>query len=306
MNSLNISGGATKIAGMFGAIEVVIFDYNYNPDVISGISSGSVLALITAMIKEHEEVRAKTYNKVTNFNLKDFMSKPPFTNNGKIALNAGLRVITGKTSLGVQDKLEGTLGEIINENLYNQYIKGVDIYPDVILGTVDYVSGKRRYFNIREEKLSYRDFLKITNASASIPIAVEPVVYKQHILFDGGVRDHIGTSYILNKSYYEDKITSSINIFSRPKDYQLADTNWSLKGKNALDVMIRTFDIMNIEISKNDEKDIITTSLEKGIDSKIIYLTNHMKSLYDTDKERLLKSYIEGIKETKEQLGILQ
>lgn len=305
MNSLNISGGATKIAGMFGAVEVAIFDYNYNPDVISGISSGSVLALITAMVKDHEEVRAKTYAKVTDFSLKDFMSKPPFNENGKFAVNAGLRAITGKKSLGVQNKLEGTLSNIISEKLYNEYIKGVDKYPDVVLGTVDYVTGRRKYFNVRREKLSYRDFLKLTNASASIPIAVEPVLHQEYILFDGGVRDHIGTPYMLNRSCYSHLIKDSLNIFSRPKDYRLADTNWCLKGKNIVDVMTRTFDIMNIEISKNDEKDIIITSLEKGINSKIVYLTNHMKSLYDTDNTRLLKSYNEGIKETREQLGII-
>ena len=299
-----MSGAATKISGMFGALETVLFDYNYTPDIVSGISSGSVLAMVAAMMREHQEVREQAYIRVTSFNIKDFMSLPPYNPKGKITLGAKFRVLTGKPSLGKQDKLETTLGNIITPALYNEYKRGVDKYPDVIVGCVDYTDGGRKYFNVRRDNLSYEEFLRYTNASASIPIAVEPTDFNGRPLFDGGVRDHIGTGYILDDKIYKDKIKDTMNIFSRPEDYKLANTNWSIKGKNVLDVAMRTFDIMNIEISKNDEYNIIHTSEKRGISYKIIYLENHMKSLYDTDNARLLLSYTEAIKETKKQLGI--
>jgi len=305
MKSFNMSGAATKISGMYGAMTVALLEYNYNPDVISGISSGTILSMISALLKEHPELQELVYEKVTNFKTKEFMSKPPFNDKGKITVNAGLRVITGKPSLGKQDNLVATLGGIITRPLYNEYIRGIDKYPDVVIGTVDYTDGKRKYFDVRKDKLSYEEYLKYSNASASIPIAVEPVDYHGRPLFDGGVRDHIGAPFMLKESCYADKITSTLNIFSRPEDYQLADTNWSIEGKSVFDVAFRTFDIMNIEISKNDEIQIIAESLSRGLDSKIIYLTNYMESLYDTDKSRLILSYNEGIREAREQLGLI-
>lgn len=299
-----MSGAATKISGMFGALEVVLFDYGYNPDVVSGISSGSILAMIAAMMKEHVQVRELTYRKLIDFDLKDFMSAPPYNHKGNITFNAKLRVLLGKPSLGKQNNLEDTLSKIITPALFAEYKRNADLYPDVVVGTVDYTDGGRKYFNVRRDNLSYKEFLKFTNASASIPIAVEPVDYKGRPLFDGGVRDHIGTGYILEDEVYGDKITSSVNIFSRPKDYKLSDTNWSSKGKNALDIAMRTFNIMNIEISKNDEYNILYQSEKKNIDSKIIYLENHMESLYDTNNKRLMISYLEAIKDTKKQLGL--
>lgn len=304
MNSLNMSGAATKISGMFGALEVVLFDYGYKPDVVSGISSGSVLSMIAAMMPYHPEVREKAYRKVTSFTMKDFMSKPPYNHKGNITLGAKWRVVRGKPSLGEQDNLEKTLGNIITPQLFAEYKNNPDKYPEVIIGTVDYTDGKRKYFDVRKDNLTYEEYLRYTNASASIPIAVEPIDYKGRPLFDGGVRDHIGTGYVLTRSEYKDDIKSTVNIFSRPKDYKLANTNWCIEGKNALDVAMRTFDIMNVEISKNDEYQIEDISDRRGLDSKIIYLENHMKSLYDTDKGRLLLSYFEGVKDTKRQLNI--
>lgn len=45
MKHLGISGGSTKIAGLTGAAFQLLEANNYQPDIISGISAGSILTL---------------------------------------------------------------------------------------------------------------------------------------------------------------------------------------------------------------------------------------------------------------------
>ena len=77
MKHMGISGGGTKIAGLFGIAESIIYDRGYIPDVISGISAGAILALPLALGKRQE-----IKDQVLNLEMDDFFSTSPIKKNG--------------------------------------------------------------------------------------------------------------------------------------------------------------------------------------------------------------------------------
>lgn len=278
MKHLGISGGSTKIAGLTGAALEVIKTYNYKPDVISGISAGSVLALPIVLGKWDMLEKA-----VKNLKLEDFFDICPVNSKGRFTFRAIWRIITGKSSLGRQRNLVKKLKEFVSEIEYHQYQHSENM-PIVYIGTIDFKTGSRYYFNLKDIKNTYDVFLKVVLASASIPIFIEEVNMKidneQVYLFDGGVRDHIGTPWILQNVK---GITETISIYARPEDYKIG--NW--QPSNVLSVLNRYVDIVNVETSKSDEmlEDLICEN--KKIKQKKIFLPQVLTSLYDTDPTRL-------------------
>lgn len=287
MKVLNLSGGGTKIGAIFGAAETVILNKGYKPDIVSGISAGAILTVPIALGK-FDELREI----VTNFDLKTFFSNPPVNKKGKITFRALLNIFR-KTYLGRQDNLLKRLSELVTEENFQDYKKGS--YPICIIGTVDLATGKKFVYNCKE--LLYEEYLKLVLASASIPVFTPYVSFRlpytnyhpnELFLVDGGVRNHIlSNEVILNYP----KINTCISIYSRAKDYRI---NKDYSPKNILDVLNRTIDIMNIQISKADEK--LEKELCKNLQINLyqIFIPSVMKSVYDTDKVRLARSYTEG------------
>ncbi len=278
MKHLGISGGSTKIAGLTGAALEVIKTYKYNPDVISGISAGSILALPIVLGKWDMLEKA-----VKHLSLHDFFDVPPVNSKGKFTLHAIWRLITGKSSLGRQRNLIKRLKEFVSEVEYSQYQHSENM-PIIYIGTIDFKSGSRYYFNLKDIKNTYEMYLKIVLASASIPIFIEEVTMnvdgEQVHLFDGGVRDHIGTPWVLQ---HVQGITESVSIYSRPEDYKIG----SWEPGNVLNVLNRYVDIVNVETSKSDEmlEDLLCET--KKIKQTKIFLPTVLTSLYDTDLTRL-------------------
>jgi len=284
MKHLGISGGSTKIAGLAGAAYELIENFKYKPDIISGISAGSILAL-PIVFKKWDMIEQT----VKNLKLSDFFSIPPVNDSGKFTFRAILRIIFGKESLGSEKNLLKKLKEFISEEEFLYYKMNNDM-PVVYIGSVDFATGGRRYFNLKD--LDYYTFLHVTLASASIPIFCESVTLKvqqtQTYLFDGGVRDHIGTAWIIQNIK---NITESVSIYSRPEDYK-TDQNWT--PGNVLTVLERYVDITNVEISKSDEilEDLLCEKY--NIKQTKIFLPKILTSLYDVDPTRLTALYNAG------------
>lgn len=293
MKHLGISGGGTKIAGLFGVAETLIIEKNFKPDIISGISAGSILALPLALGK-FNEVRKL----VLSFKLTDFFSDPPVNENGKFTLGALWRVVTGKPYLGKQENLEKKLKALISKEEFEAYQRDKS-KPTCIVGAVDFITGGRQFFNLK--KVTYDEFPKVVNASSSLPIFTKgiPLVVDncKTYLFDGGVRDHIATSYILEESEFNGKIDETVSVFSRPEDFKVLPKEFD--DKNVISILSRYVDITNVEISKNDEYQITNFCAARGIKNTMLYLPRVMESVYDTNPERLKKIYQEGIKEGK-------
>jgi predicted patatin/cPLA2 family phospholipase len=289
---LNLSGAATKIAGLAGAAYYTFNDYGYRPDIITGISSGAILTLPIALRKWDV-----LNEMVKNFTLGDIFDLPPVNEENKVRFTAYIRAAIGKSSFGTQNNLPKTLSKVITEKDFERYQKGN--YPDCYIGSVDFKSGSRHITNLKDKNVSYCEFLMLVNASASIPLAVEPVRYKDMLLYDGGTRNHILSGWVLRN--FED-IEENISIYSRPKDYYgLLDPTWN--DNNLINVFQRYTDISVIEISKRDEREETYLTEKKNIDTKQIFIPSVIKELYDTDHDKLTMLYDVSYKEAKKILS---
>jgi predicted patatin/cPLA2 family phospholipase len=289
---LNLSGAATKIAGLAGAAYYTFNNYGYRPDIITGISSGAILTVPIAMRKWDI-----LNEMVKTFTLDDIFDKPPVNEENKVRFTAYVRAAIGKSSFGTQNNLPKTLSKVITEEDWLRYQVGD--YPECYIGAVDFKSGSRYIVNLKNKGISYCEYLNLVNASASIPLAVEPVRYKDMLLYDGGTRNHILSGWVLRN--FSD-IEENISIYSRPKDYYgLLDPTW--KDNNLISVFSRYTDISLIEISKRDEREEMYLTEKKKIDTKQIFIPSVIKELYDTDNDKLTMLYDVAYKEAKKILG---
>lgn len=279
MRALHGSGGSTKGAGILGAYTTAKEDFNYYPDIISGISVSALLAVPFALGKD-----AELRSIFENLTLEDIFNKVPVTSRGKLRFMAIVRALFGK-SLGEMNGVIEILSDLVTEAEFDAYKKSPS-YPDAVIMSVDYISGSRVFVNVKS--LSYEMFLKHTLASASIPAYTPPVKIGKQLLFDGGTRDHIISHYVNSK--YD--VKESLSVYSRPKDLS-ALHNWEMKNQS-IAVALRGIDILNYEVSKNDEYKEDKVAEERNIKNRRIYLPAILTSLYDTYNVRLKQLYKAG------------
>jgi predicted acylesterase/phospholipase RssA len=279
MKIFNISGGATKVGGLFAKSERIIKEFGYKPDVISGISSGALLALPIALGK-WEELKEL----VSNITLDHIFDNYPVNKKGKITLKSIWRLLIGKPSLGTQNNLRKTLSSLITEKDFDKYINGK--YPKVFIGVTNFNTGEFELVNV--QSLDYGQYLDYVIASASIPFAVEGVEINGDIYFDGGVLHHACSTEVIRK--YKSKITHCITVFSRPRNMNL-----SYELFDQIDVTQVAKQYENIStayaslIDQIVEKELCTQYKIKNIQ---VFCPSVLKSLYDVDPERLKELYL--------------
>ena len=293
MKRLGGSGGGTKGAGILGAMEAVIKG-GYKPTVIDGISVSAVLAVPAAIATVKPDMWELMKDVFLNLKVDDFfsktwygMSKSPITDKGKLSFYAKLCAVTGRSYLGDQAKLRQTIQYVVPKPLFLEY-KNSRKMPKAIVGSVDLLSGARVYHNLK--KVTYEKFIDAVQASASIPVFTKPVITTDGSLVDGGIRDHITDPEYFKE--YKD-ITQSITIYSRPED---KDISLEKVPKNWLDMIMRTIDIMELEISKSDERLEKRFADEIGYTPNRIFLPSILEHVYDSDNSRLKKLYDAGYK----------
>ncbi len=287
MKHLGISGGGTKIGGLFGAVES-LYKRGFNPDIISGISAGAILSVPVAMGK-FDEIRQL----VLNITLDDFFSEKPVNENGSLTAGAVWKAFRSKPYLGKQENLEKKICSVITADDFKAYKKNIK-YPVCIIGAVDFITGSRKYINLKN--VGYELYPKLVNASSSLPVFTSGIRTTigdtNAYLFDGGVRDHIATAWILSESEYKERISESVSIFSRPEDFKILPHEFD--DKNIIKILERYVDITNVEISKNDEYMLDKICKEKNIRNTKLFLPRILKSTYDTNRNRLLLMYKAG------------
>ena len=281
MKVLNLSGGATKASGEVGICEVLIKN-GYTPDIITGVSAGAVLAVPMALGLWDEMIQFST-----NLRLKQIFSKPPITEKGKLSKTSYWRFIRRKESLGVMGTLEKTISKVVTPGHFKEYKKGK--YPIVYIMTVNSGTGKRHFYNVKN--LSYNDYLTLTVASSSIPLANEKVKYKGLYLTDGGIRNGIISHWLLEK--YQAQIKESISVYARPQNLkELLDSNW--KPQQVEDTAIRDLQIMMLQISIADEKRELAIAELHGIKNTQLFLPKVLEHSFDTNPTALRNLYLEG------------
>lgn len=280
MKHLGGSGGSTKIAGLYGAWEAA-YEHGYHADVLSGISASAILAVPYAL-RMHDAMREI----VLNLKHKDFFSISPVRPNGNIHPLALIRLLFGK-SLGRMDNLVELLRDLVPKGKFEAYKRSAS-YPDAVIMAVNVHSGARKFVNVKS--LTYQRWLDFTLASASIPLFTPPVEMSGEWYYDGGLRDHNVGHYMIDQY----QLTESISVYSRPKDF--ADMpGWKEKNQH-IHALERTIDIMNNEISKNDDILEKALAMDKGVKLTQVYLPWLLDNLYDVDNIGLRELYQAGRK----------
>lgn len=284
MKILNLAGGGTKISGHAGACEVLVKG-GYSPDIITGVSAGAVIALPVAL-GLFDEIRDLT----TKITLKQIFDKSPITNKGKLSITAYFRFLRRKESLGLMNNLKTTLSKVITKQRFYEYKQGN--YPGVYIMAVNSATGKRHFYNVK--KLTYNDYLTLTIASASIPLANKKVRYKGLFLTDGGVRNGIISHWIFEK--FGAKIKESISIYLRPQKLNdLLDSNW--EPQQAEDTAGRDFEIMMLQTSISDEKRENELSNYYNIKNTQLFIPKVLTHSFDTNPIALKLLYQAGKEE---------
>jgi predicted acylesterase/phospholipase RssA len=279
MKIFNISGGATKVGGLFAKSERIIKEFGYKPDVISGISSGALLALPIALGKWDELKEL-----VSNITLDHIFDNNPVNKKGKVTLKAIWRLLMGEPSLGTQNNLRKTLSKLITEKDFDKYINGN--YSKVFIGVTNFNTGEFELVNVQD--LDYGQYLDYVIASASIPFAVEGVEINGDIYFDGGVLHHTCSTEVIRK--YKSKITHCITVFSRPRNM---DLSYELFDQIDITQVAKQYEnISTAYASLTDqivEKELCTQYKIKNIQ---VFCPRVLKSLYDVDPTRLKELYV--------------
>jgi predicted patatin/cPLA2 family phospholipase len=155
---------------------------------------------------------------------------------------------------------------------------------------VDYNSGDKVIYAL--DSLSYEGYLQAVLASSSIPAYVDGVTIGNKLLYDGGVRDHILSRWVLER-FESSEIDEIVSVYSRPKE---AKPSQDFKFRNILDVIKRTLELMTIEVSLSDEQAEVDWCNNRGIQRRAYHLPKLLSSTYDVDKEKIKQLYIIGRK----------
>jgi len=230
MTALSISGGATKLAALYGTCKSIDRDFK----VYAGISAGAIIAPFLAIDKDITDV-------VLNVEQKDIFKVVP-----KFGLRNIWRLIRGK-SLGDQSNLI----KLIKKNYTPEdHLKLIETKKKVYVGVVDFDSktldGALQYYNITH--YSYDSAVYYIYASACIPFFTEGVKVRGKMLYDGGVCSHIPSPFIADK--FGSKLDELVSVFSRPDTVKLKEYNQG-RGIEGLE---RTLEIMTLRLSKFDER----------------------------------------------------
>lgn len=285
LTHLGFSGAGFAISGIAGA-GYHLLKKGFEPDIVSGISSGAILTFLICASKDPLNDIKKN---AIGFKSSQVFKHPPFSEKGKLTIRSIWNAIT-KNYLAKQDKLDDLLRSIISEQDWIDYLSN-DKAPLGIIMSVDLLSGTRIFSKLKE--MDYESAIKNVVSSASIPVFVNPVENNEYLLVDGGVRNHILTEWILDN--YD--ISKTISIFSRPEDFKKPTTKKKLD--NTFSILERVIEIMQFEISKSDEQLADLKSIVKKVDSKSIYIKNILDNTYEENIEKQKELFNNGIEEAK-------
>lgn len=275
--ALVISGGGAKGAWGGGALQYMVEQLGYDWDNYYGTSTGSLLITLTAL-GEMQRLK-ESYTSVNNDNI---FSVNPFNKKGKIKIgNAIWRFINHKTSLGESGGLKKRLREMFTEVDFLTTIKAKKKLHTCI---TNFHTGNIEFKSNYDE--SYLDYIDYTLASTSVPLAMDFVRKSAELYLDGGVMEHVPLQRAIDDG--AEKIDVMI---LRPEFYN--KDNWN--PDNMFDVMMRTIDLMQKEISSSDVLIGKLKAHEREVVLNFYYtpynLTNNSLIF---DREQMLKWWQEG------------
>lgn len=265
---LALAGGGVKGAAHIGIIQA-LEENNIKVDMISGTSSGSIVASLYAM----------GYNAKEMLNLFNYSAKAMIESNPSYIFSS----MRENKSLMVDGMRSGyNIETILNEIARYKNIERIgELQLPTIIPTVDIKDGKEYIFtNAEMEGEKYiKDISvgKAVRASASFPVYFAPLKFEDHIFVDGGVLNNVPISEL--KKAGADKVIG-VNFFVQ--DISVRNNMYS--------IAIRTIDIMSNKIA---EKDL------KKSDYTIVIDTGEIRIL---DISKINKCYKRGYEYTMEHI----
>lgn len=261
---LALAGGGVKGAAHIGIIQA-LEENNIKVDMISGTSSGSIVASLYAMGFNADEIYKifKKYCKkikyVDFFNIVKAILGLVFT--GRIIID-GLN--SGKQIEKLIDKMAHKKGIYnISELKKNLVIPSVDMCNGEVIcfTSVDKSTIKRNIYQKEENRAEFSDKVKFegempigraVRASCSYPIVFSPCSYRDTKLIDGGIRENvpwkelkqIGADKIISVTFEEDIDKTccknlievggrAIGLLSRElSNYEMQGADYNLKLKS--------------------------------------------------------------------------
>lgn len=282
MKALVLSGGAIKGAYQVGALYEVLSDYK--PDIILGISVGSLnsLLLLTSYIKSGYDW--KTTSEMMYWFWKNNIKKPSDIINKKSPIRLAYEIATNKFESLVDNKPLKDLIQNYTKNVNLTESKNLLVYA----GAVDFNTGLVKYINNR-----HPDYLEYAIASSCIPIQFPYLKLRDKILYDGGLVDVVPigpaidygaddilviSTHPIEKSYKQIEIGNVYKMLERTIDIMVHNTvsddlkllelynkalqsvngnpEW-LKGKRKINYkIICPPKPLDIDVTKFDESDI--------------------------------------------------
>lgn len=272
--ALVISGGGAKSAWAGGFVQQMIEERGYDWDIYIGTSGGALIMPFAALKKM--DLLKEVY---TNVNVKDVFTINPFTEKGHINMfYLILRLLRRKISL-TETKLYDIITRVFTVDDFKETVKtGKLLMPC----TVDYTNNRLLYGNNLEN--TYDEFLKYLLASCSIPLAMSPININGALCYDGSILMRVPIQKAIELGAEE------IDVITLRTEHQ-DEERW--EPRNAVDVLVRTIDLMQFYITKVN---VLVPSLmieDKPVEIRLRYMPEKLTSNSLVFNKNLMKQWWE-------------
>jgi predicted patatin/cPLA2 family phospholipase len=287
--AIAFSGSSTKIQFHFGVAEELA-RLGYEPEYFDGCSGGAIVQLFMSANKFDKEV----IDTFLDVQAGDVFDIEPMNKNNKITFKAKVRALLGRSSLGSQKNLL----EMIKTNFTAQDYEQIKETKKKVFVTVFNMNTRfAESVNICRPSMNYETAMKFVYASASIPLAVEPVKIGRSWYYDGGVVEHNGGKNLAKRKHIKKLVTvwSRPDILTKVKNTRVSNfwEQWQpgdLKKNGA-----RVLDGIVFNTSLEDEETIdALCEINKTTQEKVFPKYQLMNELYKFDKDLQRSMYEHG------------
>lgn len=300
MRIISISGGATEIPALLGGAIRYLANSPKEDTIFIGVSAGAILALPLAL-----GLFSEAKYQVTSIEREDMFGKQPLNENGKPSFSAIARVLCGSPGLGDMEGLKYSLMDLVSKRQYDNLKQDNSVTAMAL-----YVSRQNQSRQIvNSQSSSYLEFIDGVVKSASVPVFVGPhkgSIGSGHYGYDGGVRNHIPTPYLIEKGILKalagecGKNVRLVEFYSREqnvyKDYG------GEKPGSIIDEASWTIQTLLIENSKMCENYSKVYCTANNIHLEQYFTGNNMQGMFDIDSERLQEAFENGYNNVKNQM----
>lgn len=264
----SISGGTFYLRALAEASAIV--QRAYKPDCFIGISSGLLVAIVSAVHGVD-----KMLEHAHSVDLLKAVPVRPFNTKGKPTLRAMFRFATNR-NIVVQDT-KPIISKIITKEDFCSYIydeKAANVYTTLY----NINSKKIESFNLKN-CVSYNQFLRIIDAGCAAQGLVKPVQIGNNWYSEGGAKDHNAGHRFLQDLHPD----LYISLYSRPADWQRKEG----QVKGAIPQLFDMIACDNQEKSINDEQREQHLCEQLNIQAIWGYCDRTLSHPYSTDEKEI-------------------